>query len=118
MDAKGPARLRGLRALCVPFASFALNDSFCSCLLAVEEGGEEAVGAVLRRGQAEIVAFRGRGAADGLGPGARSGVEREIGMRVEKGFGLRLVLLAQQGAGDIDETAAGLHETRGAVEDR
>src|SRR5215472_4266526 len=117
MDAKGPARPRGLRALCVPFASFALNRIF-SRLIAVEEGDEEAVGAVLRRGQAEIVAFRGRGAADGLRPGARGGVEREIAMRVEKGLGLCLVLLAQQRAGDVDEAAAGLHEARGAVEDR
>src|ERR1051326_6173705 len=39
-------------------------------------------------------------------------------MRVEESFGLHLVLLAQQGAGRVDQAAAGIHEPRRAVEDR
>src|ERR1043166_6649013 len=84
----------------------------------LEEGDKEAVGAVLRGCEAEIVGAGGRGAADRLGPGPCDRVRREIAMRVEESFGLRLVLLAQQGAGRIDQAAAGFHEARRAVEDR
>src|SRR5690242_9146657 len=82
-----------------------------------EEGGEEAVGAVCGRGQAEVVAAGGAIAADRFLPGARGRVQREIIMRSEKTLGLRLVLLAQQRAGGVDQPAARFYQTRGAGED-
>src|SRR5437764_1795912 len=83
----------------------------------LEKGDKEAVGGVLRRGQAEIIVARGAVAADRLGPGKCDRVRREIAMRVEESFSLRLVLLAQQGAGRINQPAAGVYEPRRAGED-
>src|SRR5690348_8557095 len=114
------ARNPYLRGLCswIPdsLTAFGLrNDSRGRTL---EKGDEEAVGAVLRRGQAKVIFAGWRGAADRLGPGKCYRVRREIAMRVEESFGLRLVFLAQQGAGRINQAAAGFHEPRRAVEDR
>src|SRR5215472_2862539 len=58
---------------------------------ALELGDKEAVGAVPRRGQAQVVLAARRGAADRFLPGARRRVEREIGMLGEKRRGLVLV---------------------------
>src|SRR5580704_13960556 len=81
-------------------------------LLALEDGDKEAVGAVLRRGQAQVVAAAGAGGADRLGPGLRGGVKRKIRRLFEKTLGLRLVLLVQERAGNVDEPAAGFHQAR------
>src|SRR5437762_10810914 len=114
--ASGP--LRPLRILCVLCGEWFLF--FC---LAFEEGDKEAVGAVRGRGQAEIIVARGPirlriVAADRLGPSASYRVQHEIAVRVEESLGLRLVLLAQQRAGRINQPAARLYEARRAVEDR
>ena len=52
-----------------------------------------------------------------LAPDARDRHAAEIGVRGEEALDLRLVLLAQQRAGDIDEPPARPHQPRGAVED-
>src|ERR1051325_7905996 len=85
--------------------------------LALEQGGEKAVGAVPGGCEAQVILAGGAMAPDNLFPGPRGGIEREIGGGGEKRLGLVLVLLAQQGAGGVDEPAAGFYQARGAGQD-
>src|SRR5271155_1501366 len=73
------------------------------CPAALEYSNKETVGAVARRGQEQIIVAAGRSAADRLVPGASDGHQRKIGRRGEKGFGLSLVLLAEQRTGGIHQ---------------
>src|SRR6185437_11789744 len=91
--------------------------SFLRRGLARQHGDEEAVGAVARRREPQHVALGGRRAADGLGPDGADRQQREIAVRGEEALDLRLVLLAQQRAGDIDQPAAGLGQPGRTAED-
>src|ERR1700731_4895584 len=84
--------------------------------LARQHGDEDPVGPVARRREAQYVALDGRRAADGLGPDRADRQQREIVVSRQKCLYLRLVLLAQQRTGGIDQTAAGLGQPRCAAE--
>ena len=90
--------------------------------VALQDGDEEAVGALLCGREAEVTAVGGTGRGvrllrHGFAPDIGDRQDREIRMLREEGVDLRLVLLRQQRAGGIDQPAARLHQARGAVED-
>ena len=68
-------------------------------------------------GSSAGMTVEGRGGADDLAPHIGDGHQLEIRMRSEERVDLRLVLLAEQRAGGVDQAAAGFHQAPGAVED-
>src|SRR6185437_14570896 len=88
-----------------------------SLLRPLANGDEEAVRAMARRRQAEHVASARRLAADRRAPCRGNRERREVGGAGEEALDLRLVFLAQERAGGVDEPSAGRDEARGALDD-